>query len=106
MVRRILDLFRGGPKARRSLEITVQDQWVLKVLLRGDRWVAEEAIIEEATMERPTLIPHELVASILKLQLVGYIEADGRGQHRITKRGKKLKGIIPERPGVNIEYYG
>jgi len=105
MVRRILGLFQQR-KPRRSIEITVQDQWVLKVLLRGDRWVPEEAIIEEATTERPTLIPHELVASILKLQLVGYIETDGQGKHRITKRGKKLKGIIPDWPGVNIEYYG
>jgi len=107
MMQRLLRFFRGGPTVRRSVEITVQDQWALKVLLAaGDRWVGEEAIIEEATTERPTLIPHELVMAILKLQLMGYIETDGQGKHRVTKRGRKVKDIIPERPGVNIEYYG
>jgi len=107
MMQRFFQLFRGGPRARRSVEITLQDQWVLKVLLgAGDRWVGEEAIIEEATTERPTLLPHELVMAILKLQLMGYLETDGQGKLRISKKGRKLRDIIPERPGVNIEYYG
>ena len=100
-------LSRGGPKARRSVEITVQDQWVLKVLLRTpDRFVTQETIVEDATMERPTLIPHDLVAALFKLQMYGWVETDGEGAYRVTKRGRTLRDVIPERPGVNIEYYG
>ena len=98
---------RGGPKARRSVEITVQDQWVLKVLFAaGSRFVLQETIVEEATAERPTLIPHDLVASLFRLQMYGFVETDGEGGYRGTARGRTLRGIVPERPGVNIEYYG
>ena len=97
----------GAAKPRRPVEITAQDQWVLKVLLRArDRFVTQETIVEDATMERPTLIPHELVAALFKLQMYGWVETDGEGAYRVTKRGRKLRDIIPERPGVNIDYYG
>ena len=97
----------GGPRARRSVEITVQDQWILKVLFRArDRFVTRETIVEDCTAERPTLIPHELTAALFTLQMYGFVETDGEGAFRATKRGRKLRDVLPDRPGVNIEYYG
>ncbi len=90
-----------------SIELTVQDQWVMRVLLHaGNMFVGERSIVAEAMDERPTLLPQDMVAAARKMLAAGYVERDEAGGYRPTRTGRKLKGIIPERPGVNIEYYG
>ena len=104
----LLRLFRGGKREpRRPLELMVQDQWVLKfLLLVRERHVAEEDIVAAVLEERPTLIPHEVVAAVHKLHLVGALERDEGGRYRVAPKARKLREVLPERPAVNIDYYG
>lgn len=83
------------------------DQWVLKFLfLVRDKYIGEEDIVAAVLEERPTLIPHEVAAAVRKLHLVGVLEQDESGKYRVAPKARRLKDILPERPGVNLDYYG
>gem|GEM_PF-5844012 len=103
-LKRLLGL---GPKQpREPLELTVQDQWALKFLFLVRHPVSEKDIVEAVMEERPTLIPHEVVAAVKKLHLVGALEQDELGRYRIAAKARKLKSVLQEQPSVNIDYYG
>ena len=103
-LKRLLGLGRKGP--REPLELTVQDQWALKFLFLVRHPVTDKEIVEAVMDERPTLIPHEVVAAIKKLHLVGALERDELGRYRIADKARKLKSVLQEQPSVNIDYYG
>ncbi|MBI2886103.1 MAG: hypothetical protein HYY02_02720 [Chloroflexi bacterium] len=106
MLQQLKRLFTGGKPERRPLELTVADQWTLKLLfLAGDRFLSQQRVVEGVLAERPTLIPHEVAAALLKLHLAGALERSEAG-YRVAPGARKLKGILPENPSVNLDYYG
>lgn len=83
------------------------DQWLLKILLRNDkRALLVDDLVHEVLEESPTVIPHEVRGAIRKLTLMEMLAQEESGAYRIATKGKKLKDILPERPSVNIDYYG
>ena len=104
----LLQLLRLKPQEpQRVIELTVSDQWILKILLRDDKRALEEQdLVHEVLEERPTQVPHDVQAAIRKLVLVGALLQEESGGYRVTPGAKRLKGILPDRPGVNMDYYG
>ena len=104
-LKRLLGL--GGRERRETLELTVQDQWVLKFLfLARGRAAGQEDIVAAVMEEKPTLIPHEVVAAIRKLRDLELLERDELGRYRAAAKAREIKSILQERPSVNIDYYG
>lgn len=92
----LLRLFRGKPRGPKApLELTLIDQWLLKILLRDDK---RALLVED--------LVHEVRGAIRKLALMEMLAREESGAYRIAHKGKKLKDILPERPSVNIDYYG
>ncbi len=96
----------GNRPSPAPMELTVQDQWVLKILFRLRRPAALEEIVELALDERPGLLPHDLAAAVQKLVRSGMVKDLPPGRYAPTGRGRTVRSILPERPGVNIDYYG
>ena len=108
MLDRILRLFRRSPKAPRApLELTALDQWVLRVLFRGDgrAYLKEEDVAEAVLAERPALIPHEVRGAVRKMAVYGLAEQNDAGWYRASGRGRKLKDVVPLEPTVNMDVY-
>ena len=92
---------------QRAIELTVADQWVLKVLLRDDkRALLQQDLVHEVMEERPTLIPHEVRGAVQKLTITGALLQEESEAYHIAPRAKRLKSILPENPSVSIDYYG
>ena len=104
-LKRVFSRVKG--QAKQPLELTVADQLALKFLFAvGGQYVPQNSIVEAVLIERPAFIPHEVLASILKLRLVGAVERNEQEQYRIAPKARKLKDILPDRPSVNMTYYG
>ena len=89
------------------IELTVADQWVLKALFNAgkDRHVTEEHLVQEVLVELPTVPPQEVRDAARKLAVFGITEQNEIGAYKVAAKGRRLKGILPERPTVNMDIY-
>ena len=100
-------LHRPLKTADTSIELTMLDQWVLRVLFRGDRqrYVTEEIVVNSVLVERPASIPHEVRGAARKLAVYGLLEQDDVGAYRVSAKGRRLKDVVPVEPTVNMDIY-
>ena len=102
-LQKLISRRKSAPKRR--LELTVVDQLALRSLFLMDSG-EEDSIVSMVLDERPSTIPHEVPASLRKLALFRLVEQIEGGRYRVSRKGRELRRVIPERPGVNIDYYG
>ncbi len=104
-IRRLLR--RTPPAPRTPIELTMLDQWVLRVLFRGDRqrYVTEETVVNSVLVERPATIPHEVRAAARKLATYGLVEQNDVAAYRASAKGRRLRDVVPAEPTVNIDIY-
>ncbi len=86
------------------VELNLVDQLALSFLLRFDTGKVDD-VYANALAIRPLVTRAELVVSLRRLSEIGIIELlisvggpPGERVYKITKRGKKLRGIIPVEP--------
>ncbi len=105
---RLEDIFKWFPWLKKEksppVELNLVDQLALSFLLKFEAGKVDD-IYADASVTRPLVSRADLVVSLRRMSEIGLIELlspsggpPGERVYRITKRGKKLRGIIPIEP--------